>query len=143
MIDIEELLKKIDVDKLIEDYGKEEPECLDFGGVPVNVGDVLYFAGEKCAFSYGTYRVVDIKEDDGLELELLNGARIHDYSDRYTHREPDSWERLEKDSKLDSTSYCEQVLNIDTYIATNGHIFRSMIDDIMLRAKRLAGVSDE
>ena len=143
MINIEELLNKIDVDKLIEDYGKEEPVCLDADGVSVKVGDVLYFAGEKCAFPDWTYRVVGFTEGYSLELELLNGARIYDYSDNYTHRKPDSWEQLEKDSKLDTISYCEQVLNIDTHTTTSGEDFRTMIDDIVRRAKRLARVCDE
>lgn len=143
MINIDELLNKIDVDKLIEDYGKKEPEHLDADGIPINIGDVLYFAGDKCAFPDRAYTVIGFEEDYGVELKLSNGVLVYDRLDKYTHSRPDSWEQLEIDSMFDQTTYCEQVLNIDTYTTTRGHDFRMMIEDIVRRAKRLAGVDDE
>lgn len=75
MINIDELLNKIDVDKLIEDYGKKEPEHLDADGVPINIGDVLYFAGDKCAFPDRAYIVIGFEADYGVKLKLPKAAR--------------------------------------------------------------------
>lgn len=77
MINIDELLNKIDVDKLIEDYGKKEPEHLDADGVPINIGDVLYFAGDKCAFPDRAYIVTGFEADYGVELKLPNGVLVY------------------------------------------------------------------
>ena len=143
MINIDELLNKIDVDKLIEDHGKKEPEHLDADGIPINIGDVLYFAGDKCAFPDRAYIVIGFEADYGVELKSPNGVLVYDRLDKYTHSRPDSWEQLEIDSMFDQATYCEQVLNIDTYTTTHGHDFRMMIEDIVRRAKRLAGVDDE
>lgn len=92
MINIDELLNKIDVDKLIEDYGKKEPEHLDADGVPINIGDVLYFAGDKCAFPDRAYIVTGFEADYGVELKLPNGVLVYDCLDKYTHSRPDSWD---------------------------------------------------
>lgn len=136
MINIEELLNKIDVDKLIEDYGKEEPVCLDANGVPIKVGDVVVLVeglGIKHTVT-GIYAGGFITVDDGLAR--MSGSE-------FTNCKSDSWEQLKKDVEDGAEYYCYRVLKMDTSRTSSIEDSVNMANDIIRRCKRLAGVDDE
>lgn len=140
MINIEELLNKIDVDKLIEDYGKEEPVCLDANGVPIRVGDVVYPV-KKYGYIPHCDKLTVAKLRGRATFYAVEDGELHD-AELYAYRKHDSWEQLEEDCLLNVDDYCER-FNIDTCFFTYEENLKAMIKHIIRRAKRLAGVDDE
>lgn len=86
------------------------PKVLDADGVPINVGDAVYFVGGS-----GTrFAVKDIDfKPDGAFVDIIDedwySATVNPES--LTHERHDSWERLEEDAKkkaceIAGSSYC-------------------------------------
>lgn len=115
----------------------------DCDGVPIEVGDVLYqttFEGKPIGDPMEVEEYIDgtffVK---GYPLPL--SARMH------THREPDSWEKLEEEAKMGACNYAHAPR--DEYGITvcrecrfqKGESCRQeMLLDIIARAKKLAGI---
>lgn len=80
----------------------------DCDGVPIEVGDVLYEVDDsgRPAHWFEPVTVVETSENGGFrgdrEPTFWRIARI------YTHREPDSFELIAKESEMDAYSYCEE-----------------------------------
>lgn len=80
----------------------------DCDGVPIKVGDVLYEVDDsgRPAHWFEPVTVVETSENGGFrgdrEPTFWRIARI------YTHREPDSFELIAKESEMDAYSYCEE-----------------------------------
>lgn len=80
----------------------------DCDGVPIEVGDVLYGVDDsgRPAHWFEPVTVVETSENGGFrgdrEPTFWRIARI------YTHREPDSFELIAKESEMDAYSYCEE-----------------------------------
>lgn len=120
---------------------KENPEALDADGVPIEVGDKLYFAeGDdtplKCIGfdDYGNVTFTDWKE---------TGTIAYEKPIAFTHKKPDSWEQLEEDARLGACDYCATVLGINTRKTAVSEDNEAFAEDILRRAKALAGVDDE
>ena len=117
---------------------REEPQCLDADGMLINEGDTVYDTedGEQLL-------VVNVWSPAQVSVLDDKRFRVLASPNRLTHRKPDSWEQLEEDAGMSVVSYCEEALKLDTdrmsWIACAGH----MTADMVRRAKRLAGVSDE
>lgn len=115
----------------------KQPEALDADGVPIEVGDKLYFVeGDdtplKCIGfdDYGNVTFRDWKE---------TGTIAYENPTVFTHKKPDSWEQLEEEALWESCDYCEQ-----RKIETVGVFpWTAQKEDIIRRAKALAGVDDE
>ena len=127
-----------------------EPRCFDADGVPIEVGDEVYFFDEKAnepVVGYGPFRVIGFDAEEGaVKLRYEEGGTDHygKYSEEFepaetlTHRKPDSWEQLEDDSLLSVDEY-RNLTGID---CNEGAYFAKQ-RDLIRRAKRLAGVNDD
>ena len=80
----------------------------DCDGVPIEVGDVLYKVDDsgRPAHWFEPVTVVETSKNGGFrgdrEPTFWRIARI------YTHREPDSFELIARESEMDAYSYCEE-----------------------------------
>ena len=98
-------------------YGEMRKRCVDVelderprdcDGVPIEVGDVLYEVDDsgRPAHWFEPVTVVETSENGGFrgdrEPTFWRIARI------YTHREPDSFELIARESEMDAYSYCEE-----------------------------------
>lgn len=117
----------------------KQPEALDADGVPIKVGDKIYFVGIdgaplKCVgFSNdGLVKVTNCHNYKGLTPVLIEANKL-------THCKPDSWEQLEEDAMLPPFDYCRK-RDIEAKV---GFASKSKAKDIIHRAKALAGVDDE
>ena len=127
----------------------KQPEALDADGVPIELGDKLYFVeGDdtplKCIGfdDYGNVTFTDWEK---------TGTIAYENPTVFTHKKPDSWEQIETDEKKDITEYwgcegkddkycfeCEHgLMKTRNSCRTNKYI------DLFRRAKALAGVDDE
>lgn len=109
------------------------PKVLDADGVPIKVGDTVYFVGGSGA----RYAVKDIDfKPDGAFVDIIDEGR---YSatvnpEILTHECPDSWERIEEDAKLAPRDYLEKRgMNPE-----KTERIASMMADLVRRAKALA-----
>lgn len=126
-----------------------QPEALDADGVPIELGDKLYFVeGDdtplKCIGfdDYGNVTFTDWEK---------TGTIAYENPTVFTHKKPDSWEQLEEDKKKCITEYwgcqddgeklcceCEHsLLKTGSSCATNKY------KDLFRRAKALAGIEDQ
>lgn len=124
----------------LKETNREAPQCLDADGVPIECGDVVYsVVGTK------PYTVCSIEIEPGNPPTLvLEGVFGHVPCYQVTHRKPDSWEQLADDAvSCDPSGYVAEVLRLDTSLTTHDEDVEAMKWDIILRAKRLAGVCDE
>ena len=124
-------------------------EALDADGVPIELGDKLYFVeGDdtplKCIGfdDYGNVTFTDWEQ---------TGTIAYENPTVFTHKKPDSWEQIETDEKKDITEYwgcegkddkycfeCEHgLMKTRNSCRTNKYI------DLFRRAKALAGISDD
>lgn len=90
---------------------------VDADGVPIEVGDVVYYFAEKAnepVVGYGPFRVIGFDAEGGaVKLRYEEGGTDHygNYSEDFelakllTHCEPDSWEKLEEDALKGSCTY--------------------------------------
>lgn len=128
---------------------EENPEVLDADGVPIEVGDKLYFAeGDdtplKCVGfdDYGNVTFTDWKK---------TGTIAYENPTVFTHKKPDSWEKIETDEKKSDAEYwgcegedehpcfgCEH-----SFMETGKTCTMNKYIDLFRRAKALAGVDDE
>ena len=119
----------------------EQPEALDADGVAIKAGDKIYFSvGDdtplKCiGFDYdGDVIFTDWEE---------TGTMAYENATAFTHKKPDSWEQLEKDMSAGAYDYCATLLDIDTRKTLTSEDNEAFAEDIIRRAKALAGVDDE
>ena len=107
-------------------------------GKPLRVGETVWLTD-------GSERhVVLSTEKDAIgnivtEVQAPGLVKVHISPSRLTHERPvvDTWERLEKDSKMDPGEYCE------TYVLRDAHMGReaeecAKASDLVRRAKKLA-----
>lgn len=115
------------------------PEVLDADGVPIKVGDTVYFvdgAGVRHAvkdiiFEPGGAFVGII--DEKVRCPLMVNP------DTLTHERPDSWEKLEEDAKLAPRDYLEsRGMNPE-----KPERIASMMADLVRRAKALAKAGEQ
>lgn len=118
---------------------EENPEVLDADGVPIRVGDELYLTDGfiiklKCVgFSNdGLVKITGWESSEGW-------VPIRVEANELTHREPDSWGKLEEDAMFPPFDYCRK-RDIEAKV---GFASISKAKDIIRRAKALAGVDDE
>lgn len=121
--------------------GRITPEPLDTDGVPIKIGDKLYFVGGddtllKCV---GFHPDGDVIFTDWEET----GTMAYENATAFTHKKPDSWEQLEKDMSAGAYDYCATLLGIDTRKTLTSEDNEAFAEDIIRRAKALAGFDDE
>mgnify|MGYP003281605569 FL=1 len=123
----------------------------DCDGVPIEVGDVLYAvddSGSAPAHWFKPVTVVETSENGGFrgdrEPTFWRVAKC------YTHREPDSWDKLEEDALKGQCTYfgasgnSVTCTNCEHSLQTTGRCcWENMQIDLVKRAKRLAGGEEE
>ena len=116
------------------------PKVLDADGVPIKVGDTVYFVD-------GDARQLTVERIDanGGEpaVDLVYAGQIlrwHSVNpETLTHERPDSWERIEEDAKLAPRDYLEKRgMNPE-----KTERIASMMADLVRRAKALAKADSE
>ena len=115
----------------------EQPKPLDADGVPIEVGDKLYFV-----YGDGTpLKCVGFNYDGDVIFRGWEETETFEYENAavFTHKKPDSWEQLEKDAILNPYDYC----CIRGISIENGLVWKLKAKDLIRRAKALAGVDDE
>lgn len=110
------------------------PKVLDADGVPIKVGDVVYFVGGAGV----RYAVKDIGfEPGGAFVDIIDEqvrGLLMVSPEKLTHERPDSWERIEEDAKLAPRDYLEKRgMNPE-----KTERIASMMADLVRRAKALA-----
>lgn len=123
-----------------EPVGRPTPKVLGADGVPIEVGDTVYFAlgrgnayTVECIETNGGDHSVDIVEvKDGRPMYSVNPENL-------THERPDSWERIEEDAKLAPRDYLEKRgMNPE-----KTERIASMMADLVRRAKALAKAGEQ
>ena len=119
-----------------QDFSHDAPKpALDADGVPIKVGDTVYFVD-------GDARPLTVERIDanGGEpaVDLVYAGQIlrwHSVNpEKLTHERPDSWERIEEDAKLAPRDYLEKRgMNPE-----KTERVASMMADLVRRAKALA-----
>lgn len=116
------------------------PKVLDADGVPIKVGNTVYFVD-------GNGRALIVERIDANDGEpavdlVYAGERIHWHSanpEKLTHERPDSWKRIEEDAKLAPRDYLEKRgMNPE-----KTERIASMMADLVRRAKALAKAASE
>lgn len=109
------------------------PKVLDADGVPIKVGDAVYFVG-------GSGTRLSVKntgfKQDGPFVYIIDENRYLATvnPEILTHERPDSWERIEEDAKLAPRDYLEsRGMNPE-----KPERIASMMADLVRRAKALA-----
>ena len=104
-------------------------------GKPLREGETVYLQDGE------SFTVDFIRSDGNVAVrELSSGMYLR--PERLTHERPiaDSWERLEEDATLPAATYCERMGIADDGGCSPEEL---MARDLVRRAKKLAGVSDE
>ena len=124
-----------DIADFINDYFLPRPLFGD--GTPVKVEDE--FARHKpsnsekviayCVWDDGSFSINNFQYDQDQRLKKPE--------------QPDSWEQLEKDMSAGAYDYCATLLDIDTRKTLTSEDNEAFAEDIIRRAKALAGVDDE
>lgn len=92
---------------------RPEPEVLDADGVPIIVGDVVYFVDSAEAFD-----VLGIESDRDEPVHI--GRKDRTSTDAWvspgdlTHKQPDTLDSIEEDAFMDSITYCNKYGLIDS-----------------------------
>lgn len=121
---------------------EENPEALDADGAPIEVGDELYLIRDIGILKKGMALTVgDIRgrNNEGYPTFICEENKSEHNPLFYSHRKPDSWEQLEEDLKLGSRHYCDR----RKIIREGRDSLLLQKQDIIRRAKALAGVKDE
>ena len=151
------LSRNLDISRMSGSYGepakRPTPKVLDADGVPIRVGDTVYFAdGNRSAL------IVERIDANGGKpaVDLVYaGERIHWHSanpEKLTHEPPDSWERLEEDAAKRVCEYAgaqKSIADADRYTClecpydepgphTDAGCHERMRLDLVRRAKALA-----
>lgn len=118
----------------------------DCDGVPIEVGDVLYqttFEGKPIGDP------MEVERYTGNAL-FVKGLALPISAWSCTHREPDSWEKLEEDAKKTACDYADAPLDESGVTTCDGCRFHKRKDcyqemalDVLTIAKRLAGIGEE
>lgn len=90
---------------------RHRQEVLDADGVPINVGDRVYFVGNSEYFDVlgiESYAYVHIGRKDNTSTDAFV------YPFELTHKQPDSLERIEDDAFMDSIIYCDKYGLLDS-----------------------------
>ena len=106
-------------------------KVLDADGVPIEVGDTVYFV-DGCGSSLIVERIDANGGEPAVDL-VYSGERIHWHSanpEKLTHERPDSWEQLEKDAYH---------LVMSEYLETP----EKDVSDLVRRAKALAKAGEQ
>lgn len=123
---------------------------LDAGGVPIRLGDTVWYIGID----------VDIEKDCPMKvngfvrvpftletfIETLECPRKAIATESLTHKRPespDSWEKLEEDASVGAQGYCANRLGVDIRKTLTSDDDRAFAKDIIRRAKKLAGIEEE
>ena len=115
------------------------PEVLDADGVPIKVGDTVYFV-DGDARPLAVERIYANGGEPAVDL-VYAGRILRWYSVTLTHERPDRWERIEEDAKLAPRDYLEKRgMNPEK---TEHIASMSMMADIVRRAKALAKADSE
>lgn len=138
------LARDLDVSHLRGAFGepvkRPTPKVLDADGVPIEVGDTVYFAlGRGRAYTVertdangGDHSVDIVEVKDGWPMYSVNPENL-------THERPDSWERIEEDAKLAPRDYLEKRgMNPE-----KTERIASMMADLVRRAKALAKAGEQ
>ena len=108
------------------------PEVLDADGVPIEVGDVVYYDGEPEPMT--VTKIMDYGEMVLISTGVADFCAKTGYPMRLCHKRPDSWEQLEEDvNHLSPDEYCRKHGFPDAF--GKG---AAMAYDVFLRAKALA-----
>ena len=121
-----------------------ERPVLDADGVPIKVGDTVYFTdGREQECNTVVYAEYDYKDEPYVQLGRLNDVGYPTYTNcscidpsQLTHTKPeppDSWERLEEDANKNPFDYCKDV----GHTCENSEAYKA--HDLVRRAKALAG----
>lgn len=141
---------------------EDEPQCLDADGVPIEVGEVVYYfdkeSGEPKA-GFGPFRVIDygphaqavlLRYEKGGVDGYGNYSESFESCELLTHRKPDSWEKLEEDADKTACDYAHAPHDEDGLVTCDGCRFHEhkkcyqwMTLDVLARAKRLAGIEEQ
>ena len=113
------------------------PKVLDADGVPIEVGDVVYFV-EGSGVRYAVKDIgfepdgafVDIIDEEGQYSTMVNLEKL-------THEPPDSWEQLSNDTKMGAVTYADRILGVDIRETTTVEDYEAFARDIVRRAKAL------
>lgn len=117
---------------------------LDADGVPIRVGDTVYFTdGRRQECNTVVHAKYDYKDEPYVQLGRLNEVGYPTYTNcscidpsQLTHAKPeppDSWERLEEDAGKNPFDYCKDVGNT----CENSEAYKA--HDLVRRARALAG----
>ena len=120
---------------------------LDADGVPIRLGDTVWYIGidVDIAKDYplkvdGFVRVPGVLETF-IETQEFQSKAIA--TESLTHKQPeppDSWEKLEEDASVGAQDYCSNWLGIDIRKTLTSDDDRAFAKDIIRRAKKLAGI---
>lgn len=111
------------------------PKVLDADGVPIKVGDVVYFVGGS-GRAYAVAKVDANGGDHSVDIvEVKDGCPMYSVNpENLTHERHDSWERIEEAAKLAPRAYLEaRGMNPE-----KTERVASMMADLVRRAKALA-----
>lgn len=128
---------------------------LDADGEPIHIGDVLYSRGNECRVVSITVKAdeacVGAHTDEGVFLPSVNPKYLSRKNPEPLEPEPaDSWEKLEEDIKKRPCSYFD--IDQDTASCddcphgssrTGTVCWLNALDDMIARAKKLAGIEEE
>lgn len=131
------LSRNLDISRMSGSYGERlkrpTPKVLGADGAPIEVGDTVWYIGPDKTADPRKMRTVDGFTSETGKLRVLCGIYEID-PDMLTHKEPDSWERIEEDAKLAPRDYLEKRgMNPE-----KTERIASMMADLVRRAKALA-----
>lgn len=101
---------------------KVEDRCMLYGSID---SEVIYY----CVWDDGSFAINNFQYDQDQRV--------------IKPEQPDSWEQLEKDMSAGAYDYCATLLDIDTRKTLTSEDNEAFAEDIIRRAKALAGFDDE
>ena len=123
---------------------------LDADGVPIRLGDTVWYIGVDVGIAKDYPLKVDgfVTEpfDFGIFIETQEFQHKAIAPESLTHEQPepaDSWEKLEEDASVGAQDYCANWLGIDIRKTLTSDDDRAFAKDIIRRAKKLAGIEGE
>lgn len=126
--ELEHLLCKEMSYSLRRDAGCLAPEALDADGVPIREGDTVY------VLDFGEPLTVKGFMDDGRVLMSFHDENSLGYKpSKLTHEQPDTWERIEEDARLQPTEYTDRYR-----VGRFGFESEDMRADLVRRCRALA-----
>lgn len=133
-------------------FTHKKPEALDADGVPIHVGDTVYHINDGAELNVLSVRYTE----NGCLIDVKMPTvrfKLAYFAMSLSHQKPDSWEQLETDAKLYCCEYfgrsykeCLECKADDPNHHPYDHPYdcnKAKTQDIVRRAKALAGVDDE